>query len=68
MSARIEMDDFDAVSADHLPVGQTPEAWPVWCPVLGSLASALIAESSSKQHASSETLQAQSLFQQKKQI
>lgn len=68
MSAHIEMDDLDAVSTDHLPAGQRPETWPVQCPVFGRLVSALVAESSPKQSASNETLQALSLFQQKKQI
>lgn len=56
------------VSTNHLPVGRRPETQPVRCPILGSLSSALIVQSSSKQGASNETLQAQSLFQQKKQI
>lgn len=52
VSASIEMDDLDGLSAHHLPMGQRLETWSLWCPVLGSLASALIAESSSKQRAS----------------
>lgn len=42
VSAGIEMDDLDVVSTDHLPAGRRPETWLVQCPVLGSLASALI--------------------------
>lgn len=63
VSPGIEMDDLDALCTDHLPAGWRPEIWPVWCPILGRLASALIAEISSKQGASNDTLQAQNLFQ-----
>lgn len=50
------------VSTNHLPAGRTPESQPVRCPILGSLASALVVQSSSEKggfqwNASSSELQ-----------
>lgn len=69
MSATIEMGELEAESPqNHLPAGWRWERRSVQCSVLGSLASVLTAESSSKQRVSNEMLPALSSFQQKMQI
>lgn len=68
VSADTERDGLGAVGTGHLAAGWRPETWWMWCPILGRLASALIAEKLSKQSPSNGMLQAQSLFQQKTQM
>lgn len=68
VSADIEMDHLDALCTGHLPAGWRPETWWAACPILGRLASALIAENVPKQGASNDMLQAQNLIQQKTQM